>query len=705
MARSAGGRDDIRQKIVLEGGDLVKRQLAELGRSGEEAIRQIDRAVNSANLTGFERAITGIGASIQRTFSGAPAALQPLHDRIQLIGRRFDDLGNSMQRVFPHFRTLAAFGVGGGLVALVAGINKANDSVDNLVDTSANLGLTVEQLQALRLMGRQTGSEVEAFSRAIARFNVATADAALKSKDFEVQTSGTAEVVRGGAKALGELNEGLDTNILRGATKGVTDLSDSYKILRLNATAMAALDPFTRLTRVVPELLKLKDAALRNKVAMDLFGRGFQELLPILEDGTKGMRAAEKAIRDLGLAPTALEKQWSAAFLKARGTMQSAFEGAFDAVGTRLGASLIPLMDAVTTFIQQNIGVWREWATQVADVVRPGMVEIGQLINGALSPKDVQTQWVRNLVTLFEDLRQAALIVGGVITGLIEILDKVALGINSLFGLEGDKAISGRAILIAAVVLQLTGVFGLLAAAVSLCVTTVSALALLFSPVGLIVGIVAVGVALLLMNDNWKNITGTASAFLSMVQAIGRYLATGFISAINLAIGALTKLIDKLRERAGVGGSGVVAEAAIPPAGLASGGRVRGPGTGTSDSILARLSNGEFVMKAAATRVFLPLLEAMNRFPGFARGGLVNAMGGGSFRQLQSKGQPGLSGLLAGGRTRDRPVSGRVAIDLTMPGGQRFDVVADASVARKMLTYARTKQATSLGRAPSWDNG
>ncbi len=45
---------------------------------------------------------------------------------------------------------------------------------------------------------------------------------------------------------------------------------------------------------------------------------------------------------------------------------------------------------------------------------------------------------------------------------------------------------------------------------------------------------------------------------------------------------------------------------------FAGGGRVFGPGGPTSDSIPARLSNGEFVTNAAATRDWLPLLESIN---------------------------------------------------------------------------------------------
>lgn len=50
----------------------------------------------------------------------------------------------------------------------------------------------------------------------------------------------------------------------------------------------------------------------------------------------------------------------------------------------------------------------------------------------------------------------------------------------------------------------------------------------------------------------------------------------------------------------------------VKSAKFATGGKVSGPGTGTSDSIPAMLSNGEFVMTAAATKMFEPLLMTMN---------------------------------------------------------------------------------------------
>lgn len=50
----------------------------------------------------------------------------------------------------------------------------------------------------------------------------------------------------------------------------------------------------------------------------------------------------------------------------------------------------------------------------------------------------------------------------------------------------------------------------------------------------------------------------------------------------------------------------------VKSAKFAKGGKVNGPGTGTSDSVPAMLSNGEYVMTAKATKMFEPLLMAMN---------------------------------------------------------------------------------------------
>ena len=54
----------------------------------------------------------------------------------------------------------------------------------------------------------------------------------------------------------------------------------------------------------------------------------------------------------------------------------------------------------------------------------------------------------------------------------------------------------------------------------------------------------------------------------------------------------------------------------VKSAKYATGGDVTGSGTGTSDSISAKLSNGESVLTAKATTMFAPALSAFNQIGG-----------------------------------------------------------------------------------------
>lgn len=66
----------------------------------------------------------------------------------------------------------------------------------------------------------------------------------------------------------------------------------------------------------------------------------------------------------------------------------------------------------------------------------------------------------------------------------------------------------------------------------------------------------------------------------------------------------------------------------VKSAKFASGGLVTGPGSETSDSIPARLSNGESVMTASATRMFAPALSAFNQIGGGVP--IMSSAGGGA---------------------------------------------------------------------------
>jgi hypothetical protein len=124
-------------------------------------------------------------------------------------------------------------------------------------------------------------------------------------------------------------------------------------------------------------------------------------------------------------------------------------------------------------------------------------------------------------------------------------------------------------------------------------------------------------------------------------------------------------------------------------AGGTTGGQIKGPGTGRSDSILAilggaggaiRVSNGEFIVNERATQAHLPLLMDINsgRLPKFANGGPVTA-------RLPSLAGAGQSG---GGR-------GPISFDLR-------GAVVTADLLKQMQTIANdTAGAVVLQSAPA----
>ena len=94
-------------------------------------------------------------------------------------------------------------------------------------------------------------------------------------------------------------------------------------------------------------------------------------------------------------------------------------------------------------------------------------------------------------------------------------------------------------------------------------------------------------------------------AIAKAVETATRSSATwiDMLAAIGTVVASVTTVMGKAMK-------------SVKSAKFAQGGKVEGPGSGTSDSIPAMLSNGESVMTAAATSMFAPLLSAFNQIGG-----------------------------------------------------------------------------------------
>ena len=130
------------------------------------------------------------------------------------------------------------------------------------------------------------------------------------------------------------------------------------------------------------------------------------------------------------------------------------------------------------------------------------------------------------------------------------------------------------------------------------------------------------------MAQGFSTVWSTANSALESFVTTGKFSFSSFASSV---MSDLAKIALKMAEMSifksvatsfGYSGS-------LP--GFADGGHIIGAGTGTSDSIPAMLSNGEFVVNAASTKKYRSLLEAINsgQAQHFATGGAVGSGSGG----------------------------------------------------------------------------
>lgn len=119
----------------------------------------------------------------------------------------------------------------------------------------------------------------------------------------------------------------------------------------------------------------------------------------------------------------------------------------------------------------------------------------------------------------------------------------------------------------------------------------------------------------------------------SLLGAFGDMLtriASTFGSVFSRLGGGAASMVEQAQGAGAAGGLGgffsSIGGGLLGVLGLSDGGSVEGPGTATSDSIPARLSRGEFVVRAAPAAKHISLLQHINSdrpMPRFASGGLV----------------------------------------------------------------------------------
>lgn len=135
-------------------------------------------------------------------------------------------------------------------------------------------------------------------------------------------------------------------------------------------------------------------------------------------------------------------------------------------------------------------------------------------------------------------------------------------------------------------------------------------------------------------NTVWEGIKNVLGGIWDGIVLAVKTGINAVIGILNMGINAINSVLEKLNIEFRIhpitplaDGGVVSSDNRTSTRGNAAGGMIRGPGTATSDSILRRLSNGEFVVKTkSAKKLGYQNLQYMNetgRYPGLAAGGRV----------------------------------------------------------------------------------
>jgi hypothetical protein len=481
-------------------------------------------------------------------------------------------------------------------------------------------------------------------------------------------------------------------------------------------------DPVKVLEEFIDRLNRIEDPAVRDRAALDAFGRSFYELLPFLLKGKEGIQELLHQSEKYKLVTEEDEKA-SRKLIGAFDTMKFALEQLKNMIGAIVGTNFIGFFQGIADVIANN----REPIRKFFEEMSASMERWGAAIRDVVGPL---------LGGLLINLR----ILGSVLSFIKSEFDAVADAINKTFNIKltGEDLIVGiiaarvAVTLLGAAFIRVAAAAGLVVGAISrigtaiLALGTASSTGLLpllgaLGPAGWIgVGLIAVSAAVITFQGKW----GDFFKFFADGIAIAKGTLEAFIDLIQSAIEAFGRLQQRRRgepetpaaPRNSGGGRGPEPTTAPQPGSSASndfntrveqenpqlfggaaatghqeGGWIGGAGSGDHVPILAE--PGEHMTRKSMAQRWGGLLEAINS------GGLS------AITDRLNSILPAPVVVANGASTATRPSAGtdqQALFHLTIGDKTFRNLSAPQDTAESLLQHARHNSISSGGKKQSW---
>jgi len=400
--------------------------------------------------------------------------------------------------------------ISGALGALsVAGIKAAATSFaelgDQVVKSAQRIGVTTGEYQRLKYAAGQSGVSVEGLGLSMGRLN-----------------KGVALAAAGGNKELAKVfnRAGIAMRDAKGHLRSAADL----------------------LPEVAQMFVKNKGAAVQARIGTTIFGKGWQELAPLLQGGAEGIDLLNKRYEELGLAVGEKALKSGEEF----GDKLEDLDMVVKSYGNTIAAELVPefnkslestikwavanralIVVPVAKFIANMADQLKsvDW-TNVVKGVGNFVVGIKDFIGWIGGAKNaliglaviMNAQTIVALIGLVASLGRAAFAflamgVQAYIAGNASLLSMVRVAAVALFT-AGPLGVLGAAFAWMGSIASASG--GLLSGAMGLATMAVRGLgaALMANPLGIIIGIAT---AAYLIYKNWDTLKGWFSSFFDWV--------------------------------------------------------------------------------------------------------------------------------------------------------------------------------------------
>ncbi len=290
-----------------------------------------------ANTQGIRagRAFIELGVSDKLT-----KGLRAAQKRLEAFGAGLRSIGTRM----------TALGV--GILAPLAASAKTFASMgDSLDEMSARTGVSVEALSELALAAELSGADLETLEVGIRKMQKAITEAA------------------GGSKSA----------------------IDALAQLGLNVQDLVKLSPEQQFKLIADRISKIEDPTRKAALAMEIFGKSGTRLLPMIQDGAKGLEAFQEQARRLGLTISTQTAKDAALLADSLDILWRVLKQGVFIIGSALAGTVRDLANAVTRtvvtitdWIKKNreLVVWVAKIAAVVAVAGVTLLALGYLVSG-----------------------------------------------------------------------------------------------------------------------------------------------------------------------------------------------------------------------------------------------------------------------------------------------------------------------------------